>query len=87
MTARPDDWSRVKDIFAHAYMSPEQARGQAVDRRADLWAFGCILYEMLTGRRTFEGDTAIDVLEPVESKEPEWTRLPDKAPAACCSPS
>jgi serine/threonine protein kinase/Tol biopolymer transport system component len=64
------------------YMSPEQARGQAVDRRADLWAFGCILYEMLTGRRAFEGDGATDVLEAVENAEPEWTRLPEKTPPA-----
>lgn len=65
-----------------AYMSPEQARGQVVDRRADLWAFGCILYEMLTGRRAFEGDSASDVLDAVESTEPEWTRLPEKTPPA-----
>ena len=63
-----------------AYMSPEQARGQTVDRRTDLWAFGCILYEMLTGRRAFEGDSAADVLEAVESFEPEWRRLPEKTP-------
>ena len=65
-----------------AYMSPEQARGQAVDRRADLWAFGCILFEMLTGRRTFAGDSTTDVLEAVESAEPEWTTLPEKTPPA-----
>lgn len=65
-----------------AYMSPEQARGQAVDRRTDLWAFGCILYEMLTGRRTFEGENTTDVLEAVESTEPKWARLPDKVPPA-----
>jgi serine/threonine protein kinase/Tol biopolymer transport system component len=65
-----------------AYMSPEQARGQTVDRRTDLWAFGCILYEMVTGRRTFAGDTASDVLDAVQSTEPEWTELPEKTPPA-----
>jgi serine/threonine protein kinase/Tol biopolymer transport system component len=77
------DTTQAGAIFGTpAYMSPEQARGQAVDRRTDLWAFGCIFYEMLTGRRAFEGDSAIDVLEAVESTEPEWTRLPEKTPAA-----
>jgi serine/threonine protein kinase/Tol biopolymer transport system component len=75
------DATQTGDVFGTpAYMSPEQARGQAVDRRADLWAFGCILYEMLTGRRAFEGDGASDVLDAVESTEPEWTRLPEKTP-------
>jgi serine/threonine-protein kinase len=58
-----------------AYMAPEQARGRAVDRRVDIWAFGCLLYEMLSGRRPFDADTVTDVLEAVVSREPDWTRL------------
>jgi serine/threonine protein kinase len=61
-----------------AYMSPEQARGQAVDRRADIWAFGVVLYEMLTGRQAFHGETITDVLAAVVTKEPEWDRVPMK---------
>ena len=63
-------------------MSPEQARGKAVDRRADLWAFGCVLYEMLTRQRAFGGDTPTDVLAAVVTTEPDWTRLPAETPAA-----
>ena len=59
-----------------AYMSPEQARGKRVDRRADIWAFGCVLYEMLTGRKAFGGDTTSDILACVIRAEPDWTRLP-----------
>ena len=65
-----------------AYMSPEQARGKAVDRRADLWAFGCVLYEMLTRQRAFGGDSPTDVLAAVVTTEPDWTRLPAETPAA-----
>jgi serine/threonine protein kinase/Tol biopolymer transport system component len=65
-----------------AYMSPEQARGKAVDRRADLWAFGCVLYEMLTRQRAFGGDNPTDVLAAVVTTEPEWTRVPAETPAA-----
>jgi serine/threonine protein kinase len=65
-----------------AYMSPEQARGKAVDRRADIWAFGCVLYEMLTGRQTFEGETVSDTLASVLKSEPDWSALPDGIPAA-----
>ena len=65
-----------------AYMSPEQARGKAVDRRADLWAFGCVLYEMLTRERAFGGDSPTDVLVAVVTTEPDWTRLPAETPAA-----
>ncbi len=59
-----------------AYMSPEQARGKAVDRRADIWAFGCVLYEMLTGRAAFSGKDVTDILAAVIRTEPEWKRLP-----------
>jgi len=59
-----------------AYMSPEQARGETADRRADIWAFGCVLYEMLTGRKAFEGRTVSDILASVLKSEPDWSRLP-----------
>ncbi len=62
------------------YMSPEQARGQPVDRRADIWAFGCILYEMLTGQRLFTGATATDVIGAVVHKEPDIDELSSKVP-------
>jgi hypothetical protein len=63
-----------------AYMSPEQARGKPVDRRADIWAFGCVLFEMLTSRRPFEGDTMTDVLGAIVRSEPDWTQLPRDTP-------
>jgi eukaryotic-like serine/threonine-protein kinase len=59
-----------------AYMSPEQARGKPVDRRADIWAFGCVVFEMLTGSRAFGGDDVSDVLASVLAREPDWSRLP-----------
>jgi eukaryotic-like serine/threonine-protein kinase len=65
-----------------AYMSPEQAKGRAVDRRADIWAFGCVLYEMLTGKMAFYGETVTDILAAVIMKEPDWSLLPDNTPPA-----
>ena len=62
------------------YMSPEQARGQVVDKRADIWAFGCVLYEMLAGRRLFDGASTTDALAAVLTTEPDWTRLPPATP-------
>lgn len=59
-----------------AYMSPEQARGQAVDRRTDIWAFGCVLFEMLSGHRAFDAETMTDTLVKVLHHEPDWSRLP-----------
>ncbi len=64
-----------------AYMSPEQARGRTVDRRADIWAFGVVLYEMLTGRRLFDGETVSDLLASVLKTEPDWSTLPTGTPA------
>jgi Tol biopolymer transport system component len=65
-----------------AYMSPEQARGQAVGKRADIWAFGCVLYEMLTGRLAFPGATVSDTLAAVLHHDPDWTAVPAGAPAS-----
>ena len=63
-----------------AYMSPEQARGKAVDKRADIWAFGVVLYEMLTGRLLFGGDTLTDTIAAVVKTDPDWTALPADTP-------
>ena len=67
-------------IGTAAYMAPEQAKGRTVDRRADIWAFGVILFEMLTGRRAFEGDDISEVLASVLKSEPEWTSVPAETP-------
>ena len=63
-----------------AYMSPEQAKGKELDRTADVWAFGCVLYEMLTGRPVFDGETVGEILGGVFKAEPEWRQLPDDTP-------
>ena len=64
-----------------AYMSPEQARGKAIDKRTDVWAFGCVVYEMLTGRAAFAGDTLSDTIAAILEREPNWSVLPAATPA------
>ena len=63
-----------------AYMAPEQARGRAVDRRADIWSFGVVFYEILTGKRLFGGETVSDTLAAVLKMEPDWNALPPEVP-------
>lgn len=63
-----------------AYMAPEQARGKPLDKRADIWAFGCVLYELLTGKQAFPGETASDSLAGILTKEPDWAALPAGSP-------
>ncbi len=62
------------------YMSPEQARGKSVDKRTDIWAFGCVLFEMLTGRRAFSGETTSDTIAAILEREPDWTQFPAPTP-------
>ncbi|MBK7644801.1 MAG: serine/threonine protein kinase [Planctomycetes bacterium] len=63
------------------YMAPEQARGKSIDKRVDIWAFGCVLYECLTAKRAFAGETLTDVFAAVIEREPDWTKLPAATPA------
>jgi Tol biopolymer transport system component len=63
-----------------AYMSPEQARGKSVDKRSDIWAFGCVLYEMLAGKLAFDGDTISDTMAAVLTRDPDWSAVPQSTP-------
>ncbi len=65
-----------------AYMSPEQARGKAVDKRTDIWAFGCVLYELLTAKGAFDGEDTTEILAAIVKTEPDWNRLPTTTPPA-----
>ena len=67
-----------------AYMSPEQAKGKSVDRRADIWSFGCVLFEMLTRKMAFSGETVTDTLAAVIKEEPYWSSIPEAAPPRIC---
>jgi hypothetical protein len=78
LTARATQMGMI--LGTAAYMAPEQARGKAVDRRADIWAFGVVLYEMLTGRRAFEGEEISDVLAAVLRQDIDWNALPPATP-------
>ncbi|HEY8181897.1 MAG TPA: protein kinase, partial [Thermoanaerobaculia bacterium] len=67
-------------IGTPGYMSPEQARGKALDNRTDIWAFGCLIFELLTGKRAFAGETIADTIAAVLEREPDWNALPAKTP-------
>ena len=67
-------------IGTPAYMSPEQSRGKPIDKRSDIWSFGCIMYQMLTGQLPFEGETATDTLARIIEREPDWEALPQETP-------
>ena len=78
---RTDEMTSAGVILGTAgYMSPEQARGQAVDKRTDIWSFGCVLYEALTSRQVFGGETMTDILGAIVHKEPDWEALPESTP-------
>ena len=69
-----------------AYMSPEQARGKQVAKRSDIWSFGCVLHECLTGRQLFEGETVSDLIAKILQTEPDWSALPVATSSAGPSP-
>jgi len=79
LTAMGTEEGRI--LGTPAYMSPEQARGRAVDKRTDIWAFGCVLYELLTGKQAFRGETVSDTIAAVLERGPDWQALPITTPA------
>jgi len=83
-TAQSDSFLMTEEglvLGTPTYMSPEQARGKPVDRRTDVWAFGCVLYECLTGKRPFGGESLTDILAAIVEREPDWGALPARTPA------
>ena len=80
LTARATQLGMI--LGTAAYMSPEQAKGRAVDKRADIWAFGVVLYEMLTGRRAFDGEDVSTTMAAVLMRDPDWAALPEATPVA-----
>ena len=77
-------WSTKPGVIlgTASYLSPEQARGYQPDKRADIWAFGCVLFEAVTGRQAFTGDTIVDVYAAILNTEPDWSLLPQKLPSS-----
>ena len=85
-TVQPEDVATAGSVSGHvigtpAYMSPEQARGEQIDQRTDVWSFGCLLYELLTGERAFRANTGTEAVAAVLEREPDWRLLPAKTPA------
>jgi hypothetical protein len=78
----PAQTTRGVILGTAAYMAPEQAKGRPVDKRADVWAFGCVLYELLTGERAFQGEDTTDTIAAVVTRDPDWTRLRAATPPA-----
>jgi len=81
LAEHPDATAEGVILGTAAYMSPEQARGKPVDRRSDVWSFGCVLYECYAGRPAFAGETASDLIARILEREPDWTALPAGTPA------
>ena len=81
LTLARDETGTGAVLGTAAYMSPEQARGKPMDRRTDIWSFGCVLYEMLCGRKAFDGATASDAIVAILEREPDWSALPPATPA------